>query len=187
VHRRRSTITDSGCGLLKWTIPARPRISYDSLMIDENAIRAGYAAISDQLDERGRRLFVAAEKATAEYGGTAAVSRATGVARSTIIRGAKDLLALSSATIRVRREGAGRPASSTADPTVLDDLRGLVEPATMGDPMRPLLWVSKSREKLAVALRRGLTADGPSQMVCVTRLRCGRSAATDCRTARVAG
>ena len=55
-------------------------------MIDENAIRARYAAIRDQLDERGRRLFVAAEKAAAGYGGTAAVSRATGVARSTIIR-----------------------------------------------------------------------------------------------------
>jgi len=36
---------------------------------------------------------------------------------------------------------------------VLDDLRCLVEPATLGDPMRPLLWVSKSREKLAAALR----------------------------------
>jgi hypothetical protein len=58
-------------------------------MIDENAIRARYAAIKDQLDERGRRLFVAAEKAAAGYGGTAAVSRATGVALSTIIRGAR--------------------------------------------------------------------------------------------------
>ena len=38
-------------------------------------------------------------------------------------------------------------------PTVLEDLRRLVEPATMGDPLRPLLWVSKSREKLAAALR----------------------------------
>jgi hypothetical protein len=47
-------------------------------MIDENAIRARYAAIKDQLDERGRRLFAAAEKAAAGYGGTAAVSRATG-------------------------------------------------------------------------------------------------------------
>ena len=122
-------------------------------MIDENAIRARYAAIKDRLDEKGRRLFVATEKAAAGYGGTAAVSRATGVARSTIIRGMKDLLAVSGATPRVRREGAGRPALSTADPTVLADLRRLVEPATMGDPMRPLLWVSKSREKLAGALR----------------------------------
>jgi hypothetical protein len=84
-------------------------------------------------------LFGAAEKAAAGYGGTAAVSRATGVARSTIIRGAKDLLVLPPAMARVRREGAGRPASSTTDPTMLEDLRGLVGPATMGDPMRPLL------------------------------------------------
>ncbi|MGH6867537.1 MAG: ISAzo13 family transposase [Methylocella sp.] len=120
-------------------------------MIDEQAIGARYAAVKDKLDERGRRLFVAAEKAVAGYGGTAAVSRATGVARSTIIRGARDLGLASSA--RVRRKGAGRPALSQSDPTLLDDLRQLVEPATMGDPMRPLLWVSKSREKLAAALR----------------------------------
>jgi hypothetical protein len=54
-------------------------------MIDENAIRARYAAVKDHLDDRGRRLFVAAEKTAAGYAGTAAVSRATGVARSTII------------------------------------------------------------------------------------------------------
>jgi hypothetical protein len=35
-------------------------------MIDEVAIRARYAAIKDRLDERGRRLFVAAEKIAAE-------------------------------------------------------------------------------------------------------------------------
>ena len=39
------------------------------------------------------------------------------------------------------------------DATLLDDLQKLLEPATMGDPTRLLLWVSKSHEKLAVALR----------------------------------
>jgi hypothetical protein len=121
-------------------------------MIDEAAIRARYAAIKDRLDERGRRLFVAAEKIAAGYGGTAAVARATGVAHSTIIRGAKDLAA-PAASDRVRRKGGGRPPLSQSDPAVLEDLRRLVEPATVGDPMRPLLWVSKSREKLAAALR----------------------------------
>jgi Rhodopirellula transposase DDE domain len=58
----------------------------------------------------------------------------------------------------VRRKGAGRPALSRSNPAVLEDLRRLVEPAVpaqagMGDPMRPLLWVSKSLEKLASALR----------------------------------
>jgi hypothetical protein len=122
-------------------------------MIDETAIRARYEAIRDRLDERGRRLFVAAEKVAAGYGGTAAVSRATGVAHSTIIRGAKDLLTVPAVTEGVRRKGGGRPPLSQSNPTVLEDLRRLVEPATMGDPMRPLLWVSKSLEKLASALR----------------------------------
>lgn len=122
-------------------------------MIDEQAIRTRYLAIKDQLTEKGRRLFVAAEKAAAGYGGTASVCRATGVARSTIIRGAKELAEAAPATARIRRGGAGRPLVTSTDATVLDDLRRLVEPATMGDPMRPLLWVSKSREKLAAALR----------------------------------
>jgi hypothetical protein len=133
---------------------------YDSVLINETAIRARYEAIKDQLDEQDRRVFVAAEKIAAGYGGTAAVSRAseyaregTGVAHSTIIRGAKDLPTVPAVTERVRRKGAGRPARSQSNPAVLEDLRRLVEPATIGDPMRPLLWVSKSLEKLASALR----------------------------------
>lgn len=124
-------------------------------MIDENSIRARYDAIKGTLDERGRRLFVAAEKTAAGYRGTAAVCRATGVVRSTIICGAQDLATSPEvpATAWVRRPGAGRPPTSQADLTVLDHLRGLVEPAIMGDPMRPLLRVSKSRETLAIALR----------------------------------
>jgi hypothetical protein len=121
-------------------------------MIDEAAIRARYTAIKGNLDERSRRLFVAAEKIAAGYGGTAAVSRATGVAHSTINRGVKDL-AVASSSDRVRRAGGGRPRLSVSNPAVLTDLRQLVEPATVGDPVRPLLWVSKSREKLAAALR----------------------------------
>src|SRR3984885_13225404 len=47
----------------------------------------------------------------------------------------------------------GSPPLNRRDPALLEHLRQLVEPATMGDPMRPLLWVSKSHEKLAAALR----------------------------------
>ena len=50
-----------------------------------------------------------------------------------------------------RKGGGGKPLSET-DPTVVDDLRRLVEPATLGSPVQPLRWVSKSREKLAAAL-----------------------------------
>jgi len=98
-------------------------------------------------------LHVAAEAVTAGRGGVAAASRATKVARSTIGRGLKDLKQPASLTGRIRRKGAGRPPVTAKDPTLLDDLRQLLEPATMGDPMRPLRWVSKSHEKLATALR----------------------------------
>jgi len=122
-------------------------------MIDENPISTRYQAVRPLLDERGRRLHVAAEAVAAGRGGVAAASRATKVARSTIGRGLKDLRVPASLSGKVRRKGAGRPTAASKDPTLLDDLRRLLEPATMGDPMRPLRWVSKSHDKLATALR----------------------------------
>lgn len=121
-------------------------------MIDETAIRDRYEAMCARLDERGRRLFAAAEARTAGYGGVSAVTRATGIARSTINRGLKELDA-SNAAPKIRRAGGGRPALTRTDPTLLEDLLELLEPVTLGDPMRPLLWVSKSHAKLALALR----------------------------------
>jgi hypothetical protein len=121
-------------------------------MIDKEAIRWRWEADGSKRDERGRRLFAASETRAAGRGGLAAVSRITGLARSTIGRGAKDLDALPLVRGRVRREGGGPRRKSERDATLVGDLKCLVEPATLGDPMRPLLWVSKSKRKLASAL-----------------------------------
>ena len=121
-------------------------------MIDETAIRERYEALRAGLDERGRRLFAAAEARAAGFGGVTAVARATGIARSTIDRGLRDLAASPTAQ-KIRRTGGGRLPLTRKDPTLLEDLRQLLEPATLGDPMRPLPWVSKSHAKLATALR----------------------------------
>ena len=122
-------------------------------MIDTSAIRDRFMAVTRDLNERARRLLVAAEAKTAGHGGIAAASRATGVARSTIGRGLKDLAALDGLSGAVRRPGGGCPTLVQKDPTLLSDPRRLLEPATMGDPMRPLMWVSKSHAKLGAALR----------------------------------
>src|SRR5215475_9599164 len=53
---------------------------------------------------------------------------------------------------RVRRAGGGRRGLCANDPGLVPALKRLVEPATLGDPMRPLIWVSKSMEKLAATL-----------------------------------
>ena len=98
-------------------------------------------------------MFAASEARAAGWGGLAAVSSVTGLARSTIERGLNDLDAPALAPGRVRREGGGPRPLIKRDATLLEDLKGIVEPVTLGDPVRPLLWVSKSLDKLAKALQ----------------------------------
>jgi hypothetical protein len=121
-------------------------------MIDEDAIRYRWETVGSTLDERGRRLFAAGEVRTAGWGGLAVVSRITGLARSTINRGEDDLDEGPLPKGQVRRTGGGRKAVSQNDPELVPELKRLVEPATLGDPVRPLIWVSKSMDKLAAAL-----------------------------------
>ena len=123
-------------------------------MIDPDGIRQRYAALSSILDERGRRLLVAAEAKAAGYGGIAAVWRATGVAPSTIGRGLRELAeAPALAAGRVRRAGGGRKPAVAADPDLMRDLKALVEPTARGDPEGPLRWTCKSLRRLADELQ----------------------------------
>src|SRR3954454_9359631 len=106
-------------------------------MIDPNGIRQRYAALSSILDERGRRLLVAAEAKAAGYGGIAAVWRATGVAPSTIGRGLRELAEAPALTAgRVRRAGGGRQPAVESDPDRMRDLKALVEPTARADRAR---------------------------------------------------
>jgi hypothetical protein len=120
-------------------------------MIDVEAIRARFAALSGHLDERGRRLLAASEARAAGYGGVAAVSRATGLAASTIGRGLKDLSDRLPPG-RVRRPGGGGKPAVERDPGLLPALLSLVEPGARGDPMSPLRWTCKSLRRLAAEL-----------------------------------
>jgi DNA-binding phage protein len=78
-------------------------------MADTSAIRERFTAVERDLNERYRRLLAAAEAKTAGHGGIAAVSHATGVARSTIGRGLQDLASPASLSGAVRRPGGGGP------------------------------------------------------------------------------
>ena len=55
---------------------------------------------------------------------------------------------------RSRRAGGGRRPLHETDDSLLGDLEKLIDPATRGDPMSPLLWTSKSTRKLAEGLER---------------------------------
>jgi hypothetical protein len=122
-------------------------------MVDSIPIRDRYVALSPHLDERGRRSFAAGEARAAGYGGIAAVSRATGIAASTIGRGLKELACGSAvAADRVRRAGGGRKPLVATHATLLADLLALVAPSERGDPMSPLRWTCKSLRRLAAEL-----------------------------------
>jgi hypothetical protein len=123
-------------------------------VIDESAIRLRFEALAPVLDERARRRFAAAEAMSAGRGGVSAVTRATGVARSTIGRGLAELRSGESLdTSRVRRRGGGCKPLIETDTSLLNDLRSLVEPDTRGDPQSSLLWTCKSLTKLSQGLR----------------------------------
>ena len=122
-------------------------------MIDRDGIRLRWETLGCKLDEREQRLFAANEVRAAGHGALMVVSEITGLARSTINRGEDDLDEGPLPDGRVRRKGGGPKPLSVTDPTLVDDLQRLAEPATMGDPMRPLKWVSKSPAKLAASLR----------------------------------
>jgi len=133
-------------------IPDFGEQAYVGCMIDEGGIQYRWNTVGSKLDERGRRLFAAAEVRTAGWGGLSVVSRITGLARSTINRGEDDLDAEPLAKGKIRRSGGGRRAVAETDPELVPELKRLVEPAILGDPMRPLIWVSKSMDKLAGTL-----------------------------------
>ena len=123
-------------------------------MIDESAIRVRFEALAPVLDERARRRFAAAEAMSAGRGGVSAVTRATGMARSTIGRGLVELRSGEALdTSRVRRPGGGCKPLIETDTSLLNDLRSLVEPDTRGDPQSSLLWTCKSLTKLSRGLR----------------------------------
>ena len=82
-------------------------------------------------------MFAASEARAAGWGGVAAVAEITGLARSRIIRGLKDLDGPALERGRIRRAAGGRHRVTATDSTLLGELKRLVEPATMGDPMRP--------------------------------------------------
>jgi len=118
----------------------------------ETVLVEKYAAISSALDERGRRLWAAAESRAIGYGGDSVVSAATGLARQTIRKGRAEIARGDKATGRIRRKGAGRPRLENKQSGLADALEKLVDPVTRGDPMSLLRWTCKSRAKLAAAL-----------------------------------
>ena len=111
------------------------------------------------MNEKLKRRWAACEAMAIGRGGISAVSEATGMSRTTIRKGIREIeqeypeIAEETGSGRVRQPGGGRHRLTEQDPTLEEDLVKLVDPATRGDPMSPLLWTSKSTRNLAKELQ----------------------------------
>ena len=128
-------------------------VAYREGMIDESKIAERYRALGPELNERQRRLWAASEARSHGRGGIAAVVRATGISKNTVVRGIAEVRAGTRLSAgRVRAPGAGRTRLTESDPGLVGALEALVDPETRGDPESPLRWCSKSLQKIASAL-----------------------------------
>jgi hypothetical protein len=132
-----------------------------SCMPDAAAIertRRKFQALTVVMDERMRRHWAAAEARELGWGGVSQVAHATGISRTTILAGVRELKAQEAAETLprhgIRRPGGGRKLLVETDPGLWDALDALVDPMTRGHPETPLRWTCKSTRQLAEALTR---------------------------------
>jgi hypothetical protein len=122
-------------------------------------IRRKFVVLEPVLDERSRRQWAGAEAMAVGWGGICMVALATGLSRTTVGVGVRELQKRSKldaveVTTRLRRPGGGSKSLLTIDPQILAELEALIAPETRGDPMSPLRWTLKSTSKLAAELSR---------------------------------
>lgn len=118
-------------------------------------IKKRYEYFAQILDERMLRLWAGTESCIIGRGGVAAVTKATGLSRNTIVRGIKEMKDKDKTSSEsVRKTGGGRKRIIEKNPELKRDLDTLMEPVTRGDPESPLLWTCKSLRKLSCELNR---------------------------------
>ena len=109
------------------------------------------------LNEKQRRIYLASEAMAIGRGGITDVSRASGISRSVIHAGIKDITEGNTDSLSVdapiRRKGAGRKPITVTQPGITEALERLVCDATFGDPENPLRWTTKSIRNLADELK----------------------------------
>ncbi len=129
---------------------------YTDSMIDYRIIQEKYKVLNEILDERGRRIWAAVEARSLRHGGISKVAKATGLSRTTIHVGFKELESGRSSAPppgRIRKKGGGRKPLIHNAPDIIKALDALVEPTTRGDPESPLRWTCKSTRNLAQELQ----------------------------------
>jgi len=138
----------------------RLRLYYKVREEQKGAIRERYERLKSHLGEKARRLWAANEALAWGRGGIRGVAEALAMSTKTILEGKRELQRKPSLPEggkgegRERRPGGGRKSVLEQHPELLSAIERIVDPATRGDPMAPLKWVSKSLRHVVSELSR---------------------------------
>lgn len=126
-------------------------------MLDDKKLKEKFALLLPHLDEKGKRLYLASESIGIGRGGISKTAKLTGLSRVTLTSGIKELRSADVKDIgkkHIRKAGGGRKKSVDKNTGLIEAVRKIVNPHTVGDPMNPLLWTSKSTRKLSAELQK---------------------------------
>jgi transposase len=115
-------------------------------------VRYRWELTKENMGEWDKRRFAAAEATTIGYSGVSIVSEATGMSRTTITRGMKEIN--DKKNVIERQPGGGRLKSEYKHEGLLDALDKLLEQNTFNDPKSSLQWTNKSLRTLSEELRK---------------------------------
>ena len=127
--------------------------------------------VMSMLDERQKRIYLAAEAESLGWGGMKRISEIAGVDQDTLTAGKKDLLEYrgegknenkvgnlpdlrKDGRRRVRKAGGGRKGIQETQPGIVEAMLKLVEGESYGNPENPLLWTTKSVRNISDELQK---------------------------------
>ena len=118
--------------------------------MEDAIIKKRIESVLPILNEKQSRLYLASESASLGWGGKSKISELSGVSRASIARGEKEMKASDTQVWKghIRKAGGGRKKGVSKNSGLIESIKQIVEPYTVGNPENLLLWTSKSVRKI---------------------------------------
>ena len=127
-------------------------------MFSDDELQEKFRLLLPHLNEQAARLYLGSEAQILGRGGKQRVAKLAGVSRVRIDKGIAELTAEKvvkedSPSQKIRKAGGGRKQHKESQVGLIEALESILTPHTRGDPMKVLLWSSKSLRNIEKSLK----------------------------------
>jgi len=127
-------------------------------MFSDDVLQKKFRSILPHLNENAARLYLGSEAQILGRGGKQRVAKLAGVSRVRIDKGIAELSAgkvvkQDNQLQKIRKAVGGRKQHKESQVGLIESLESIVTPHTRGDPMKVLLWSSKSLRNIEKLLK----------------------------------